>query len=167
MHTFEQQAETLTILSGFLSAPKETFLQQCHFHGIILLQLSPETSPQEIVQQRSECRVLNESFDQNFHMAAANLSPDFRNCQFHGYNFHFSSPNWDAAVNSGYNRFDDHLIQSNNVSSWKKKILVLRLFYECFQLWSDFPKSSPWYFHVMAISSGCKDQSYVMFSLVT
>ena len=32
---------------------------------------------------------------------------------------------------------------------------------------SDFPKSSPWHFHMMAISFGCKDQSDVMFSLVT
>ena len=83
MHTFEQQAETSTIVSGFLSAPRENFPSPS----------SPETSPQEIAQQRSEGRVLNESFDQNFHMAAANLAPDFRNCQFHGCNFHFSSPN--------------------------------------------------------------------------
>ena len=113
--------------ADFCQRQKKTFLLRCHFHGIILMQSSPETSPQKIVQQRSESPVLNESFDQNFHMAAANLSPDFRNCQFHGCNFHFSSPNWDVAVNSGYDRFDDHLIQSNNISSWKKRILVLRL----------------------------------------
>ena len=36
MHTFEQQAETSTIVSGLLSAPKlqnKTFLLRCHFHG--------------------------------------------------------------------------------------------------------------------------------------
>ena len=43
---------------------------------------------EQIVQQRRESRVLNESFDQNFHIAAANLAPDFRNCQFHCCNFH-------------------------------------------------------------------------------
>ena len=130
MHTFEQQVEASTVVSGFLSSPKrqkKTFLLRYHFNGIILMQSSPETSPQEIVQQRSESPVLYESFDQNFHMAAANLAPDFRNCRFHGWNIHFSSPNWDVAVNSGYDRFDDHLFQSNNISSWKKKILVLRL----------------------------------------
>ena len=87
MHTFEQQAEALTVVSGFLSSPKrqkKTFLLRYHFNGIILMQSSLETSPQEIVQQRSESPVLNESFDQNFHMAAANLAPDFRNCRFHG-----------------------------------------------------------------------------------
>ena len=93
MHTFEQQAETSTTVSRFLSTPKKTFLLQWHFHGIILMQSSSETSPQEIVQQRSESRVLNESFDKNFYMAGANLAPDFRNCQFHGCNFHFNSPN--------------------------------------------------------------------------
>ena len=35
-------------------------------------------------------------------------------------------------MNSGCDLFDDHLIQSNNISSWKKKILVFRLFYELF-----------------------------------
>ena len=96
MHTFEQQLNTepklQPLCADFCQRQKKTFLLRCHFHGIILLQSSPETSPQEIVKQRSESRVLNESFDQNFQMAAANLSPDFRNCQFHGCNFHFSSP---------------------------------------------------------------------------
>ena len=32
---------------------------------------------------------------------------------------------------------------------------------------SDFPKSSPRYFHVIAMSLGCKDQSCVSFSLTT
>ena len=85
-----------SVQSGFLSSPKrqkKTFLLRYHFNGIILMQSSSETSPQEIVQQRSESPVLNESFDQNVHMAAANLAPDFRNCRFHGCNFHFSSPN--------------------------------------------------------------------------
>ena len=84
MHTFEQQVEASTVVSGFLSSPKrqkKTFLLRYHFNGIILMQSSPETSAQEIVQQRSESPVLNESFDQNFHMAVASLAPDFRNCR--------------------------------------------------------------------------------------
>ena len=78
--TYEQQAATSTIVSGFLSTPNENLpslmpLPQHHSSAIVARnQFSGAVQPQ-IVQQRSESRVLNESFDQSFHTAAANLAP--------------------------------------------------------------------------------------------
>ena len=66
------------------------------------------SAPNKINRSR-EVRAVNESFDQNFHIAAANLAPDFRNCQF-------------------LDCFDNTLIQSNNVSGSKRSLIVFRLF---------------------------------------
>ena len=56
-------------------------------------------------------------------MAAANLAPDFRICQFSWLqlSFQLSTLNvLDVTMNSGYDCFDDYLIQSNNISGSKR-----------------------------------------------
>ena len=169
-----EQAETSTILSGFLSAPKENLpspmpLRRYHSSAIgVASNYSSGAVQRQIVQQRSESRVLNESFDWNFQMAAANLAPDFRICQFHGCNFHFSSPHWTswtlpwtvAMIALTIIRFNQTLfLEVKDLSSSPCSKTSSASSCE-----SDFPKSSPWYFHMMAISFVYKDQSYVMFS---
>ena len=162
MHTFEQQLTTSRNFNHFervfVSAKTKTFLLRCHFHGIILLQSSPETSrlgavQRQIVQQRRSEYCSEWIIWPGFSHGCGKFGSWFQNLPVSRLQLLFQPCKLnvlDVAVNSGYDRFDDHLIQSNSIS--EKKDLSSSPCSSASSCESDFPKSSQSYFHVMAIS---------------